>query len=142
MATSQGYDHRCSSKLAIEKLTYSIQANILIDDDGRARLVDFGLSSIKAQFAGTSYWTSTAGGAIRWRAPELLPPWPMEEGSDLNDFVPNLTVACDIFSFGCVMLHVSCCASLTSNFCAEFQNVRPCLASCRISTFRANARPL
>ncbi|KZP09930.1 kinase-like protein [Athelia psychrophila] len=80
-------------------------ANILIDDQGKALLVDFGLSSIKVQFEGTSYWSSTAGGAIRWRAPELLPRWPVEEDSDLDSFVPDLRVACDIFSFGCVMLH-------------------------------------
>ncbi|KZP21630.1 kinase-like protein [Athelia psychrophila] len=79
-------------------------ANILIDDTRRARLIDFGLSSIKAMFEGTSYWSSTVGGAIRWRAPELLPPWPLGESTSV-EFVPDFTVACDIFSFGNVMLH-------------------------------------
>ncbi|KAF7975592.1 hypothetical protein HWV62_9155 [Athelia sp. TMB] len=77
-------------------------ANVLIDDAGRACLVDFGLSFIKAEFEGTSYWSSMMGGAIRWRAPELLPPL----AGDETDFKPNLTSACDIYSYGSVMLHV------------------------------------
>ncbi|KZP09931.1 kinase-like protein [Athelia psychrophila] len=78
-------------------------ANILIDDQGKALLVDFGLSSIKVQFVpGTSFWTSTTGGAVRWCAPELLPQMPFDEDTKI---VPDVTVACDIFSFGCVMLH-------------------------------------
>lgn len=54
------------------------------------------MSSIKAEFEGYS-WTSTIGGAIRWRAPELLPQ---------NDHAPVLSNACDVYSFGNVMLHV------------------------------------
>ncbi|KZP21627.1 kinase-like protein [Athelia psychrophila] len=78
-------------------------ANILIDDQGNALLVDFGRSSIKVQFVpGTSFWTSTTGGAVRWCAPELLPQLPFDEDTKT---VPEVTVACDIFSFGCVMLH-------------------------------------
>ena len=73
-------------------------ANILISHDNRACLVDFGLSSIIAKFEGSSYWSSTVGGAIRWLAPELLP----QAGS-----TPILTPACDVYSFGSVMLEVS-----------------------------------
>jgi serine/threonine protein kinase len=92
-----------------------MQANILIDSHARARLVDFGLSTIKAEFEG-SYYSSTVGGALRWRAPELL--------SILGDDVsPTLTFACDIYSYGGITLqvgiiipvdsccHPSCCAS-------------------------------
>ncbi|KAF7968242.1 hypothetical protein HWV62_31577 [Athelia sp. TMB] len=77
-------------------------ANILIDDNGLACLTDFGLSSLKAGFQkNTSYWTATIGGAIRWRAPELLPPidWVATEA-----FNPILTTACDVFSYGQIVL--------------------------------------
>jgi serine/threonine protein kinase len=77
----------------------SIQANILIDGVGKARLVDFGLSTIKAEFEGTSYDSSTVGGALRWRAPELL-------AVCEDDIACNLSAACDIYSYGSVMLQV------------------------------------
>ncbi|KAF7979520.1 hypothetical protein HWV62_42094 [Athelia sp. TMB] len=80
-------------------------ANILINANGDACLTDFGLSVIFPEFCGTSYWSRTAGGAIRWRAPELLPP---SSGDDLEieAYVPVLTRHCDIYSFGSVALHV------------------------------------
>ncbi|KAF7975595.1 hypothetical protein HWV62_9161 [Athelia sp. TMB] len=78
-------------------------ANILIDDSGKACLTDFGLSSLKAGFEGTSYWTGTIGGAMRWRAPELLPPidWDATVA-----FTPVLNTACDVFSYGQIVLQV------------------------------------
>ncbi|KAJ7159610.1 kinase-like domain-containing protein, partial [Mycena filopes] len=46
--------------------------NILITDDGRAQLTDFGLSMILPEFEGTSYITnSSIRGAVRWAAPEI-----------------------------------------------------------------------
>lgn len=74
------------------------QGNVLINDANEACLIDFGLSYIRAEFEGTPYWSSTVGGALRWRAPELLPP--------KDDHQPVLTFKCDIYSFGCVMLQV------------------------------------
>jgi serine/threonine protein kinase len=74
-----------------------MQANILIDSDGKARLVDFVLSTIKAEFEGTSFYSPTAGGALRWRALELF----LED-----DVAPTLTAACDIYSYGSVTLQV------------------------------------
>lgn len=76
--------------------------NALIDDNGRARLVDFGLSVIKAEFDGTSLITSTVGGAVRYLAPDLLPP--SGTSDDVYNFVPNLTFACDIWSLGSLIL--------------------------------------
>lgn len=79
------------------------QANVLIDDKGIACLTDFGLSTLRAGFENPSYWTSTVGGAIRWRAPELLPPF------DWVATVPYpavLNTACDIFSYGQIVLQV------------------------------------
>jgi hypothetical protein len=61
-------------------------------------LVDFGLSTIKAAFEDT-YSQSTVGGAIRWRALELL-------HFTEENFTPILTAACDIYSYGSVMLQV------------------------------------
>jgi hypothetical protein len=76
-----------------------MQANILINGDGKALLVDFSLSTIKAEFEGTSYYSSTVGGALRWRAPELL-------SVSEDDVAPNLSTACDISSYGSVALQV------------------------------------
>ncbi|CAL1711994.1 unnamed protein product [Somion occarium] len=66
-------------------------ANILIDNDFRVQLADFGL----AQFADASSASagSQGGGAVRWLAPELL------RGSRSN-------YASDVYAFGCVWLEV------------------------------------
>lgn len=76
-----------------------IGANILITDDGSACLCDFGLSSIVAEFQGTSYITSTMGGNIRWAAPELL-----RTGEDGT--VPMVNIHSDTYSYGSVTLEV------------------------------------
>ncbi|KAF7979242.1 hypothetical protein HWV62_43216 [Athelia sp. TMB] len=80
-------------------------ANILINAKGDACLTDFGLSVILPEFLGTSYWSRTAGGAIRWRAPELLPP-SSEDDLEIEAYAPVLSRSCDIYSFGSVALHV------------------------------------
>ncbi|KZP30845.1 kinase-like protein [Athelia psychrophila] len=78
-------------------------ANVLIDDNDAARLVDFGLSTIMEEFQGTSFMTSTVGGAMRYRAPELLP----STEADVHDvFKPTLTTMCDVYSLGSVVLQI------------------------------------
>ncbi|KIM89876.1 hypothetical protein PILCRDRAFT_44473, partial [Piloderma croceum F 1598] len=72
--------------------------NILITDEGKACLCDFGLSSI-TEFQGTSYLASTIGGNVRWAAPEL---YRINE----DNSVPPVTSHSDIYSFGSVMLEV------------------------------------
>ncbi|KAG1760937.1 kinase-like domain-containing protein [Suillus occidentalis] len=74
-------------------------ANILIDEGGQAKLIDFGLSTIVRPLFGQSHLVATSirPGAIRYAAPELL----SEEVFDLP------LEKCDIYSFGCVMLQVS-----------------------------------
>ncbi|KAG1835980.1 kinase-like domain-containing protein [Suillus subalutaceus] len=74
-------------------------ANILIDEGGHARLIDFGLSTIVLPFLGQSHVAATSihAGAIRYAAPELL-------SDDVGDLPLEKT---DIYSFGCVMLQVS-----------------------------------
>ncbi|KAF7971707.1 hypothetical protein HWV62_20059 [Athelia sp. TMB] len=78
-------------------------ANVLINDEGNACLTDFGLSFISPEFLDTSYWSRSVGGAIRWRAPELVPP--ISSVLDLEEYVPDLTSKCDIYSFGSLLLH-------------------------------------
>ncbi|KZT20454.1 kinase-like protein [Neolentinus lepideus HHB14362 ss-1] len=69
--------------------------NILIADDGHAVLSDFGLSRIVEDLVGpTGNTTSTAGGTIRWMAPELV-----NAGEDIFEVRP--TLRSDVWSFGC-----------------------------------------
>ena len=70
----------------------------MIDDDGTARLIDFGLSTIKPEFDGNSFNSSTVGGAIRWLAPELLAGFGRTR---------VLSRPSDIYSLGSVILQVS-----------------------------------
>jgi serine/threonine protein kinase len=79
--------------------TTSCQSNVLVDEDGKARVSDFGMSKILSEFQGTSYFTSSIGGAVRWAAPELYRVYE-------DDVFPEVTVECDIYSFGSVALQV------------------------------------
>ncbi|KAG1814585.1 kinase-like domain-containing protein [Suillus subaureus] len=75
-------------------------ANILIDEGGHARLIDFGLSTITQPLLGQSHLAATSirPGAVRYAAPELV----------LSDDVRDLDSVekADIYSFGCVMLQI------------------------------------
>ncbi|KAF9231210.1 kinase-like domain-containing protein, partial [Melanogaster broomeanus] len=75
--------------------------NVLVDDDGRACLTDFGLSLIVQEFEGTSYLKSSVHGAIRFTDPELV----RRANADVN-VVVYPTKPSDIYSFGCLMLHI------------------------------------
>ncbi|KAF7975156.1 hypothetical protein HWV62_10331 [Athelia sp. TMB] len=79
-------------------------ANVLIDASGLACLTDFGLSSLKAGFQkNTSHSTANIGGAIHWGALELLPPF---DWVATETWTPIPTTACDIFSYGQIVLQV------------------------------------
>ncbi|KAG1733829.1 kinase-like domain-containing protein [Suillus lakei] len=74
-------------------------ANILIDEGGHARLIDFGLSTLVRPLLGQSYLAATSihPGAIRYAAPELF----------LSDDVCDLPLEkTDLYSFGCVMFQI------------------------------------
>ncbi|KAJ7030108.1 TKL/TKL-ccin protein kinase [Mycena alexandri] len=94
-------------------------SNILIDDDHRARLCDFGLSSIVVEFCGTTSLTSCIGGAVRWADAALysLPSSEdgLDEGGDSDGATqpeetkpeqPVITTRNDIYSFGSVTLEI------------------------------------
>jgi serine/threonine protein kinase len=74
-------------------------ANILIDEGGRARLIDFGLSTIVQPLLGQSHLAATSihPGAIRYAAPELI------RSEDVRGLPLDKA---DIYSFGCVMLQI------------------------------------
>ncbi|KAJ8522893.1 hypothetical protein ONZ45_g600 [Pleurotus djamor] len=71
-------------------------ANVLISDDGRACLGDFGMSKIIAEFQGSSHMTTSIHTNLRWSAPEAC-------GIDSD---PSVTFFTDVYSFGSVMLQV------------------------------------
>ncbi|TFK17079.1 kinase-like protein [Coprinopsis marcescibilis] len=74
--------------------------NILVNDDGQACLIDFGLSRV----LDTRGYTSTSfGGTLRWMAHELLAP----PDVDSDDFKPPpLTKNSDVWSFGMTILEI------------------------------------
>jgi serine/threonine protein kinase len=73
------------------------QSNVLINGKGRACLADFGLSTIIVEFIGTSYFTNSVWGNVRWAAMEL---YETPENA-------SLTTECDFYSFGSILLQVS-----------------------------------
>jgi serine/threonine protein kinase len=70
--------------------------NILIDDDGRARICDFGLVRILSDESTGLVTTTTHTGTVRYLAYELV----VSEQ-------PVPTVASDVHALGCIGLDVS-----------------------------------
>ena len=70
-------------------------------ENGRARLTDFGLSNVMAEYRTISFVSSNVAGAVRWAAPELY-----DFGKD-SKLIPEMTMRCDIYSFGNVALQVN-----------------------------------
>ncbi|KAI9570700.1 kinase-like domain-containing protein [Boletus coccyginus] len=78
-------------------------SNVLIKDNGKACLSDFGLSRIFMETTGSSYLTSTVRGSVRWAAPELFE-IDEEQQEEPVHVLPN--PQSDIYSFGSTMLQV------------------------------------
>ncbi|KAG2739579.1 kinase-like protein [Suillus brevipes Sb2] len=76
-------------------------SNVLINENGKAVLADFGLSRLPADHE-TSFSASQNSGAIRWAAPEIIPLNTKKPNEDVDK--PNKTS--DIHSFGCIMMQV------------------------------------
>ncbi|KAJ8584332.1 kinase-like protein [Rhizopogon salebrosus TDB-379] len=79
-------------------------SNVLVHDNGRACLADFGLSTMLLEFIGPSYITDTMRGNIRWAAAELF-----EVPDDDKKEVVSLSTECDIYSFGSIFFQVLTC---------------------------------
>jgi serine/threonine protein kinase len=82
--------------------------NVVIDHDGNAFLADFGLSVALAE-GDRSYYDSYSSGAVQWLAPELIgssDPESTPDDSDGDVDFPKPNSQSDIYSLGCIMLHV------------------------------------
>ena len=81
------------------------QSNILITDEGRAVLTDFGLSRVTESMGPTGNTTSSAAGSIRWQAPELF--LELNYDAPLPIMLKRRTKASDVWAFGCTVYEVS-----------------------------------
>lgn len=79
-------------------------ANVLVDEKGRAKLADFGLSSIIYEAGSYQKFslTATPQGTLRWMAPELHDP----EDAGIGEDDALLTAASDVYAFSMVMLEL------------------------------------
>ncbi|KAG2132551.1 kinase-like domain-containing protein [Suillus cothurnatus] len=80
--------------------------NIMLDDNDKAMLIDFGLSNVLGGIDGSCLTPSPARpGAVRFAAPELLG---VEEAisQPTGETSPMPNMCSDIYSLGCVMLNV------------------------------------
>jgi len=82
-----------------------VQSNVLIQDNGRACLADFGLSTMVLGFTNPSYFTTSIKGNIRWAAAELFEV-PDDDDDDEGDTAVSLSIECDVYSFGSIALQV------------------------------------
>jgi serine/threonine protein kinase len=79
-----------------------LQGNILIDDNGRAIITDFGLSKVMEELSGSlNRHTSFFAGSARWMAPELMSSLVRDDSR-----APPITTSSDVYAFSCVCLEV------------------------------------
>ena len=87
------------SAKSLVSISRQLQKNILIDDNGNARLTDFGLSCI-LQTSG--YTRSTPSGTVRWMARELVAN--SETWKEQPD--PQPTTEADVWAFALTGIEV------------------------------------
>ncbi|KAN0073841.1 Protein kinase-like domain containing protein [Tylopilus felleus] len=97
---ADGLHYLCGCGIVHGDLTGS---NVLIKDNGKACLSDFGLSRLFMEATGSSYITSTVRGSIRWAAPELFE---IDEEQQQEPIHVLPSPQSDIYSFGSTMLQV------------------------------------
>lgn len=87
--------HCCQSRAAVTKLP---QDNILVGNDGCARLTDFGRSKVIGE---DGYSTAIVAGLAAYMAPELH--WQTED-----DVIPDkfFSTASDVYAFGMLCFEV------------------------------------
>ena len=86
--------------MGVDLRSLNLEANILINRDGRACIADFGLLTIVPDQTSFISTTCMEGGTIRWMSPELLDPEPF----GLNDGRP--TKESDCYALGMVIYEV------------------------------------
>ncbi|KIJ06109.1 hypothetical protein PAXINDRAFT_140859 [Paxillus involutus ATCC 200175] len=80
-------------------------ANVLIHANGKARISDFGLSTLLTQLGGSTFATThQVPGTLRWTAPELLDLQEHEDEENLPHIAPS--PQSDVYSFGRIMLQI------------------------------------
>jgi len=99
MGISKGYVSVIRNHRPARSSPPSLKVNILIDDDGHARLTGFNLITI-ASDQSTVTSPATAGGTIPWMSPELL--YPEKFGLKKS----NLTKESDCYALGMVIYEV------------------------------------
>ena len=83
-------------------LRAAVQNNVLVDDDGRPLICDFGVSRIVEH---SGFTTDSLGGVTRYMAPELFGPEDEDLGS-AEFFAPIITKESDVYSFAMVGVEV------------------------------------
>jgi serine/threonine protein kinase len=76
---------------------------VLIDDEGRACLVDFGLSAVGGRTRTLIHTRGKVAGAYGWMAPEFFED---NEDNEVEGYSLRKTMAGDIFAFGRILLAV------------------------------------
>ena len=82
-------------------LIFRLQANIIVDGEGRARLTEYGLAPINSDPDFTVAATPGAAGTSRWSAPEMITP--TRKGTTVQ---VKESAAADIFAFGMIAIEV------------------------------------
>ncbi|KAF8437614.1 kinase-like domain-containing protein [Boletus edulis BED1] len=82
-------------------------SNVLIRENGRACIADFGLSMLLTELGGSTFAASShARGTLRWTAPELLDLEVPEDGMEEESQRVAPTTQSDVYSFGSIMLQI------------------------------------
>ena len=87
----------CHSLISHNLTREFIQANILIDGQGRARISDFGLSLVRSHSTLVKQAETPVCGTAPWMAPELLKGGQITIASDVYGFAMTMYEVCHQF---------------------------------------------